>query len=153
MCFFPKILKYSGLLPFCVFPRCKCVYKCQAGRTPVLQQNWQSSEKSQDFKEKTLYLMNTLYVKQFKVSPFSNKTFICKMYVEEWLKCIYHLLRIFLAWSKQQTSPDSSKCHLNHLKTNNRWLLMVFCLMAYALSAYKVGGGVGLTEKKGKQYS
>ena len=32
----------------------------QTGRTPALQQNWQSSEKSQTFKEKTQYLMNTL---------------------------------------------------------------------------------------------
>ena len=32
-----------------------------AGRTRVLQQDWQSSEKSQNFKEKTQYLMNTLY--------------------------------------------------------------------------------------------
>ena len=31
------------------------------GRTLALQQNWQSSEKSQNFKEKTQYLMNTLY--------------------------------------------------------------------------------------------
>ena len=33
-----------------------------AGRTPVLQHNWQSSEKSQYVKEKTQYLMNTLYM-------------------------------------------------------------------------------------------
>ena len=32
-------------------------------RTPALQQNWQSSEKSQNFKEKTQYLVNTLYYK------------------------------------------------------------------------------------------
>ena len=32
-----------------------------AGRTPALQQNWQSSENSQHLKEKTQYLMNTLY--------------------------------------------------------------------------------------------
>ena len=32
----------------------------QAGRKPALQQNWQSSEKSQNFKEKTQYLRNTL---------------------------------------------------------------------------------------------
>ena len=38
-----------------------CVYTHQAGRKPALQQNWQSSEKSQNFKEKTQYLMNTLY--------------------------------------------------------------------------------------------
>ena len=60
--FFPKILKYFGLWPFSVFPRCQCVYTHQAGRTPALQQNWQSSEKSQHFREKTKYLMNTLYI-------------------------------------------------------------------------------------------
>ena len=60
---FPMILKYSGLWPFSVFPRCQCVYTHQAGRKPGLQQNWQSSEKYQSFKEKTQYLMNTLYLR------------------------------------------------------------------------------------------
>ena len=59
-CVFWNILKYSGLLPFSVFPRFQCVYTHQAGRKPALQQNWQSLEKSH-FKEKT-YLMNTLYM-------------------------------------------------------------------------------------------
>ena len=49
---FLKILNCSGLLPFSVFPRSQRVYTHQAGRTPALQQNWQSSEKSQNFKEK-----------------------------------------------------------------------------------------------------
>ena len=49
--FFPKNIKYSGLLPFSIFPRWYCVYTYKAGRT-ALQQNWQSSEKSQNFKEK-----------------------------------------------------------------------------------------------------
>ena len=40
------------------------------GRTLALQQNWQSSEKSQNFKEKTQYLMNTLY-KSFFLYAFS----------------------------------------------------------------------------------
>ena len=57
-CVFSKILIY---FPDSVFSRCQCVYIRQAGRTPALQQNWQSSEKSQHFKEKTQYLMNTLY--------------------------------------------------------------------------------------------
>ena len=42
--FFSNILKYSGLLPFSVFPRCQCVYAHKAGRTPALQHNRQSSE-------------------------------------------------------------------------------------------------------------
>ena len=33
-----------------------------AGQTPALQQNLESSEKSQHFKGKTQYLMNTLYI-------------------------------------------------------------------------------------------
>ena len=61
-CVFLKILKYFGLWPFSVLPWCQCVYTRQAGRSPALQQNWQSSEKSLDFKEKTQYLMNTLQV-------------------------------------------------------------------------------------------
>ena len=56
-CVFSKILIY---VPDSVFSRCQCVYTHQPGRTPALQQNWQSSEKSQHFKEKTQYLMNTL---------------------------------------------------------------------------------------------
>ena len=53
--FFSKILKYSGLWPFSVFPRRQCVYTHQAGSTQALQQNWQSSEKSQHLKEKTIF--------------------------------------------------------------------------------------------------
>ena len=55
--FFPKILKYSGLWPFSLFPWCQCVYTHQAGRAPALQQNWQCSEKPQNFKEK-----NTIFI-------------------------------------------------------------------------------------------
>ena len=48
-------LKYSGLLPFSPFPRSQCVYIHQAGKIPALQQNWQGSEKSQNFKENTIF--------------------------------------------------------------------------------------------------
>ena len=48
-CVFSKILIY---FTDSVFSRCQCVYTRQAGRKPALQQNWQSSEKSQNFKEK-----------------------------------------------------------------------------------------------------
>ena len=58
-CVFFRIFKN---IPGSVFPRCQCVYTNQAGRKPALQQNWQSSEKSQHLKEKTQYLMNTLYM-------------------------------------------------------------------------------------------
>ena len=43
-----NIVFFSGYFeifwPFYVFPRCQCVYTHQVGRTPALQQNWQSSE-------------------------------------------------------------------------------------------------------------
>ena len=42
-------------MPFSVFLRCQCVYTHQAVRTPALQQNWQSSEESQNFKENTIF--------------------------------------------------------------------------------------------------
>ena len=51
---------------FSVFPRRQCVYTHRAGRTPVLQQNWQSSEKSQ----------NTL----FNENPASNSINIHNAY-------------------------------------------------------------------------
>ena len=46
--FFQKNLN----IPDSVFPRRQCVYTHEAGRTPALQQNRQSSEKSQHFKKK-----------------------------------------------------------------------------------------------------
>ena len=50
--FFEDFKIYSGLWPLSVSPRwCQCVYT-MAGQTPALQQNLQSSEKSQHFKEK-----------------------------------------------------------------------------------------------------
>ena len=51
LCFFEDFKIYSGLCPLSVSPRFQCVYT-MAGQTPALQQNWQSSEKSQHFKEK-----------------------------------------------------------------------------------------------------
>ena len=50
--FFSKILKFSRLWPFSVFPRCQCVYTHKAGRKPAPKRNWQSSEKSKILKEK-----------------------------------------------------------------------------------------------------
>ena len=46
--FFQKKLN----IPDSVFPRRQRVYTHRAGQTPALRQNWQSSEKSQQFKEK-----------------------------------------------------------------------------------------------------
>ena len=57
---FSEDFKIFRTLAFLSFPSVfQCVYTHQAGRKPALQQNWQSSEKSQNFKEKTQYLMNT----------------------------------------------------------------------------------------------
>ena len=49
--FFEDFKIYSGLWPLSVSPRYHCVYT-MAGQKPGLQQNWQSSENSQHFKEK-----------------------------------------------------------------------------------------------------
>ena len=49
-------------MSFFVFPRFQCVYTHQVGRTTMLQQNWH-------FKEKTHYLMNTLYLASNFVTP------------------------------------------------------------------------------------
>ena len=61
LCFFRFLenIPDSGLS---LFSLGQSVYTHQAGRKPALQQNRQSSEKSQNFKEKTQYLMNTLYL-------------------------------------------------------------------------------------------
>ena len=58
--FFEDFNINSGLWHLSVSPRCQCMYTQLAGRKPAPQQNWQSSEKSQNFKEKTQFLMNTL---------------------------------------------------------------------------------------------
>ena len=51
---------YSGLWLLSLPALCTRTTKWQVCRTPALQQNWQSSEKSQHYKEKTKYLMKTL---------------------------------------------------------------------------------------------
>ena len=56
-----KILKYIPDSGLSRFPLGVSVCTVCAGQTPVLQQNWQRSEKSQLFIRKTQYLMNTLY--------------------------------------------------------------------------------------------
>ena len=48
------------------------MYTHQAGRKPVLQQNWQSSEKSQNFKEKNT-IFNEHPVGPFKYSAWATK--------------------------------------------------------------------------------
>ena len=61
--FFSTDSKIFRTLAFLCFPSVSvCVYTCRAGRTSALQQNWQGLEKSQNFKETTQHLMNTLYL-------------------------------------------------------------------------------------------
>ena len=57
-CVFSKDFRLFRTLVLLCFPSVSvCVHTHQAGRTPALDQNSQSSEKSQNFKEKIQYLM------------------------------------------------------------------------------------------------
>ena len=73
-CVFSEDFKIFWTLAPSVFPLCQCVYTHQAGRTPALQLNWQSSDKSPNFKEKTQYLMNNLYVRTISFFGFHLKS-------------------------------------------------------------------------------
>ena len=78
--FFPKILEYSGLWPFSVFPWCQFLYTHQAGRTPALKQNWPSSEKSQNFKEKNAIFNEhpvCIFLCNFAYNLLLLYTFVC----------------------------------------------------------------------------
>ena len=61
--------KYSELWPFSVYSQCQSVYRQMAGRTPSLQQNWQSFEKSQHLKEKNT-IFNTHPVHHITLSAY-----------------------------------------------------------------------------------
>ena len=55
-----------------------------AGKTPALEQNWQSSEKSQHFKKKTQYLITPTFsagsaIKMYRIK--TNKDFFCENFV------------------------------------------------------------------------
>ena len=54
-CVFFKNFEILRTLAFLCFPRCQCLYTHQAGRTQALQQNLQSSEKKQNFKDNTIF--------------------------------------------------------------------------------------------------
>ena len=58
-CVISKILKFIPNSGLSRFPLGVSVFTI-VGQTPALQQNWQSSEKSKHFKEKTQKLMNTM---------------------------------------------------------------------------------------------
>ena len=69
--FFHDFEIYSRLcVSMCMYTACGPPRQ-MAGRTPALKQNWQSLEKSQLLKEKTQYLMNTLYHPS-SLNPFKD---------------------------------------------------------------------------------
>ena len=123
-CVFSKILKYSGLLPF---PRCQCVYTHQAGRKPALQQNWQSSEKSQNFKEKNTISNEHPVYRQKLTTLISVTTLVGRsMHVRRppryrlfapYLGFILIRIRSFCAWirciSRRTEETDSRFSDLN----------------------------------------
>ena len=122
MCFFPIFKKYSGLWSFSVFPRCQCVYTHQAGRKPGLQQNWQSSEKSQNLMQKTQYLMNTLYmyIWRYIKTRCIHHSYFFNFAMMRWL---YSSLSV-LPWvclSSDMTELNTNQPHNNYiLKFNKR---------------------------------
>ena len=74
-CVFSEDFEIFRTHAFLCFPSvCQCVYTQQTGSKPALQQNWQSSEKSQNLKEKTQYLMNTLQYR--RMDWFRKKGFL-----------------------------------------------------------------------------
>ena len=76
-CVFSKIFKYiPDFVSACVHWTSR-FGRQMARRTPALQQNWQSLEKSQLFKEKTQYLMNTLYIVSICYEIYITTNFIC----------------------------------------------------------------------------
>ena len=128
MCFFSKILIY---FPDSVFSRCQCVYTHQAGWTPALQQNWQSSEKFKNFKEK-----NTIINEQpvFQTKPFftilragtkfKNKTIsLCNV-------CLPRPTLLILLWLNMQlyyTTPTCLNWHkLIYLLVNRFIFFLIY---------------------------
>ena len=62
MCFFPKDLLIFRTLAFLCFPLVSVCVHIPGRYTPAMEQNYQSSERSQNSKEKTQYLINTPYI-------------------------------------------------------------------------------------------
>ena len=58
-----------------------CVYIHQAGRTPALQHNWQSSEKSPNFKEKSIFnehpVLDPLFIMRPLQITFTIRSYVC----------------------------------------------------------------------------
>ena len=106
--FFPKILKYSGLLPFSVLPRCQCVFLVSVC-THTRQETSAAAElaefrKIQNFKEKTHYLMKTLYLILL--------TFYRFLFIENYLYKI---------------KVDLDETINTFISTNTQWLLHAGC--------------------------
>ena len=86
------LYSYRVFIKYCVFSKDFRIFQTpfslgvsvcthtKAGRTPALLQILQSSEKSQHFKEKTQYLMNTLYlIAYFKSFRFGWQAGSCQL--------------------------------------------------------------------------
>ena len=92
-CVFSKILKYipdSGLSQFP--PRCECVYT-MASQTPTLQQNWQSSEKSQYHRKNTISNEHPVFV--IVTRPSDNVRWLRKIINTSWNTCVSTCFQIF----------------------------------------------------------
>ena len=101
-CVFSKILKYSGLWPFSVFPRCPCVYTRQAGRTAALQQNWKSPEKITTFKGKnTIFYEHPVPGLRFQ-STFGRTACSCSL-----SRPPHHISKPSIDWLRPLTSEKA----------------------------------------------
>ena len=133
-CVFSKDFRIFRTWSFSVFPWVQCVYTHQAGRTPTLQQNWQSSEKSQHFREKTQYLMNTLYL-------FLHSSCELLKMIVEWFKSV---LGQALLVSREKTWPHSD----NGLKDGQRNGLLMLLKWQYEQILGKI---VNANRQKGRK--
>ena len=147
---------YPRLWPLSVFSQCQCMYTHQAGRTPALQQNWQSSEKSWNYKEKTQYLMNTLYVRisacpsvktvcslssswvsSFFQAYFRDKLFICLFTLYLYCSICFFFDQVLHDYQPEEFLKESSQCiFLNLNNMFELWSLLnftTFLLFVFAL--------------------
>ena len=91
--FFSKDFRIFQTLIFSVFPWCQCVYTHQEGRTTALQQNWQSSEKLQNFLGKTTHphKRSKAFVFKWTVHHGTYRVFINYCVSELCLLCVHTL--------------------------------------------------------------
>ena len=87
--------------------------ECQVGRTPALQQIWQSKEKSLNIKEKTQYLMNTLYLIQLDCFILFNRLIQINCWVQP--HCLVQFEFLFLIDSVSPVDSIWLLIHFDHL--------------------------------------